>query len=161
MSSQGQLFSHSSGVSFRYTMAEILHLWSPAGTQTAFLDIPKEITLTLTSASDELKIITGVVFVDRIGVFLEHVHRTLKASEWFMSNFFVVSLYIARLLALRVQAPQLLQHSLKICIDHRPAGFEISRHDKTSGSARTVVFILRTNIEAFDAEGTDCYSHYH
>ena len=41
-----------------------------------------------------------VVFVDRVGVFLEHVHRTWKASEWFMSNFSVISLYIACLLTL-------------------------------------------------------------
>ena len=41
-----------------------------------------------------------VAFVDRVGVFLEHVHGTLKASEGFTSNFSVVSLYIARLLAL-------------------------------------------------------------
>ena len=39
-------------------------------------------------------------FVDRVGVFLEHVHRTLKASERFTPNFPVVSLFIACLLVL-------------------------------------------------------------
>ena len=41
-----------------------------------------------------------VVFVDRVGVFLEHVHRTLKASERFTPNVPVVSLFIACLLVL-------------------------------------------------------------
>ena len=44
------------------------------------------------------------VFVLRMKEFanaiLEHIHRTLKASEQFTSNFSVVSLYIACLLAL-------------------------------------------------------------
>ena len=40
-----------------------------------------------------------VVLVNWVGVFLEHMHRTLKVSEQFTSNFSVVSLYIACLLA--------------------------------------------------------------
>ena len=44
-----------------------------------------------------------------------------------MSDFSIASLYIACLLALVVQASQVLQ------IDHRPAGFEISYHDNISG----------------------------
>ena len=40
-----------------------------------------------------------VVFVDRVGVFPEHVHWILKASEQFTSNFSVASLCIACLLA--------------------------------------------------------------
>ena len=39
-------------------------------------------------------------FVDRIGVFLEHMHRTLKDSEQFSTNFLVVFLYFTCLLAL-------------------------------------------------------------
>ena len=41
-----------------------------------------------------------VVFVDRVSVFLEHVHRTLKASERFTPNFPVISFHIESLLAL-------------------------------------------------------------
>ena len=40
------------------------------------------------------------VFVDRVGVFLAHVHSTLKASERFTSNFSVSSFYVSCLLAL-------------------------------------------------------------
>ena len=40
------------------------------------------------------------VFVDWVGVFLAHVHSTLKASERLSSNFSVVSFYISHLLAL-------------------------------------------------------------
>ena len=39
------------------------------------------------------------VLVDWVGVFLEHVHRTLEASKGFMSNFSVISLYIGCLLS--------------------------------------------------------------
>ena len=60
-------------------------------------------------------------FVDGVGVFLEHVHRTLKASEWFSSF-----LFISLAFGLLYQAPQPLQHSLKICSDHRPADTELS-----------------------------------
>ena len=42
------------------------------------------------------------VFVNRVGVFLEHMHRTLKASERFSTNFPMVSLYFTCLLALVV-----------------------------------------------------------
>ena len=41
-----------------------------------------------------------VVFVDQVDVFLEHVHRTLKASERLMPNFLIVFLYFTCLLAL-------------------------------------------------------------
>ena len=41
-----------------------------------------------------------VVFVDRVGVFLEHVYRNFKASGRFSTNFPVVSLYFTCLLAL-------------------------------------------------------------
>ena len=40
------------------------------------------------------------VFVDQVGVFLEHVHRTIKASECFTLNFPIISVYFAWLLAL-------------------------------------------------------------
>ena len=40
------------------------------------------------------------VFVDRVGVFLEHMHRTLRASERFTPNFPVVSVLFACLVAL-------------------------------------------------------------
>ena len=43
---------------------------------------------------------TSAVFVERVGVFLEHVDRTLKASELLTPNFPVVSLHFACLLAL-------------------------------------------------------------
>ena len=41
-----------------------------------------------------------IVFVDRVGVFLENVPRTLKPSERFLTNFPVVSLYFTCFLAL-------------------------------------------------------------
>ena len=41
-----------------------------------------------------------VVFVNRVGVFLKHVHTTLKASEWFTPDFPVISLYFACLVVL-------------------------------------------------------------
>ena len=41
-----------------------------------------------------------VAFVNWVGVFLEHVHKTLKTSELLTPNFLVVSLYIACLLVL-------------------------------------------------------------
>ena len=40
------------------------------------------------------------VFVDKAGVFPEHVHRTLKASECLTPNFPVISFYFACLLVL-------------------------------------------------------------
>ena len=45
------------------------------------------------SCSTDLDYCVGCV--DRVGVFLEHVHTTLKASELFTPNFAVVSLYSA------------------------------------------------------------------
>ena len=45
-----------------------------------------------------------VVFIDWVGVFLEHVHKILKASERFTSNFSVISLYIGCLLDLVASA---------------------------------------------------------
>ena len=54
-------------------------------------------TLTLSCSTD---MDSCVVFLDRVGVFLEHVHGTLKASERFSANFPVVSLYFTCLLAL-------------------------------------------------------------
>ena len=54
-----------------------------------------------------------VIFVCWVGVCLEQAHRTLKASEWSVPDFPVISLYFVCLLAL-VASSQLLQHSLKI-----------------------------------------------
>ena len=69
---------------------------------------------------------------DRVGVFLEHVHRTLKASERFTPDF-PSFFFILLAFWLPQQAPEPLQYLLKIWIDHWPAGFKISRHVKTSG----------------------------
>ena len=69
-----------------------------------------------------------VVFVDRlVDVFLEHVHRTLKASERFTAALPVVSLYFTRLLA-----PGASPASTAIVIENlnrSQASFGISRHD--------------------------------
>ena len=71
-----------------------------------------------------------VVLVDQVVTFLEHVHKTLKDSEKFMSNFPVF--FILLVFWLTWQAPQHLEHSHKIVINHRPACFEIGLHDQTS-----------------------------
>ena len=78
-----------------------------------FLSILTEITVVLTtlvtavfvdSSLNNCVVLTNlnncVAFVNRVGVFLEHVHKTLKTSKRFTSNFSVVSLYTGCLLAL-------------------------------------------------------------
>ena len=54
-----------------------------------------------------------VVFDYQVGVFLEHVHTTLKDSKRFTPEFPVVFLYFAGVFWLSSQAPKPLQHSLK------------------------------------------------
>ena len=72
-----------------------------------------------------------VVFVDRVGVLLEHVHGTLKASERFTPNFPVVSPYFAGVSAF--VASITTAATVTYNLNRSQTSWEISRRDKTSG----------------------------
>ena len=83
-----------------------------------------------------------VVFVGRVGVFFEHVHRTLKASERFTSNFSIVSLYIACLLSLVASTTTAAAFTLKSdSITGQPAS-ELVVMTRLPGSSRTLVLVF-------------------
>ena len=77
-----------------------INCWIPP-IQNTQIDLTEEASCTLlVSCYTDLDY--WVVFVNRVDVFLEHMHRTLKASERFMPNFPVISFYFACLLVLIV-----------------------------------------------------------
>ena len=72
-----------------------------------------------------------VVFVDWVGLLLEHMLRTLKVCEWFTPNLHVISPYFACILALIAHLKS----------DSSQASVNISCHDKTAGSSWTAGFV--------------------
>ena len=92
------------GLDFCATMTS--HLWASEPTDhgtlkhTIFTEIDcTEVARCTLSVCCSTEIDYCVVFIVWVGVFLEHIHRTLKASERFKPNFPDISLHFACLLA--------------------------------------------------------------
>ena len=98
-----------------------------------------EVTRCTLSVSCSTDLYYCVVFVNRVGVFLEHVLKTLKASERFTPSIPVVSPYFACLLVLVASTTTAATFTENL--NRSRASFEISRHDKLPGSFRTVAFV--------------------
>ena len=69
-----------------------------------------------------------VVLVCLVGVYLEHLHITLKVSEVFTPGFPITSLYFACLLALIAS----ITTTATVTWNMNQSSFKISHHDKTS-----------------------------
>ena len=96
----------------------------------------------ISKLSDWLRL--PIVFVDWVTVFLENVHRIL--IEELLNGLHQTFLLFIFILLFQ-QVSQILQHSVKILINYRPASKSVIM-TKLPGSSRTVVFVLRTKVFA-------------
>lgn len=92
-------------------------------------------------------------FVNRVGVFLEHMHKLKKLLlyAWltpdFLLFFSILPAFLIFSLLLQ-QVPQLLKSSLRH-LNRSQASFKISHHDRTSpGSSQKAVFVIRMPVFA-------------
>ena len=89
----------------------------------------------------------GVVFVDRVGVFLEHMHRTFTATERFTPNFASFLFTFLSFGSRRKHHNRCNIHSKLESITGQPASKSVVM-TKLPGSSRTLVFVLRTKAFA-------------